>query len=253
VNLGGERVTFLSWLKGYDHNISELTKRYFKIMNFENILFAVNTFIYAGLSALLLLLSNLYSTLWFLSFFALIPLLIRGFRSNKAESILLGTLFGLIYFTINSLQLIDGHLIAIFTKILIGTLLSAGFVYSIYFIKKNFGLNPVFISILWIAFEFVLIKLGFINDLLGGEVLSQRYFYGISTLFGFLIISLIIVIINALLIIAVNRFMCWAKSRQAQMPVGERTWNLYTKVGFFADNFYLSPDNRGPPICSSSN
>jgi len=230
-----------------------LVRSFCKLFNTGNILSVVNTFIYAGSTALLLLMSQLYSAFWFFSFVALIPLFIKACKSKKEEAILLGALFGLIYFTIHSLQIIDGNLFIIIIRVAFGTVLSTGFVYAVLLIRNNLGLITILISTLWVAFELILIKLGLINSLLGGEILSQKCFYGISALFGFLIISLIIVTFNALLIIAVHKIIYLAKSRQAEMPVSGRTWNLYTEVGIFAGKFYLNPDSRGPPVCTILN
>ena len=244
-----ELAAILGGLNGISIRPVGLVRSFCKIFSTGKILFVVNTFIYAGSTALLLLMSQLYSAFWFFSFVALIPLLIKAFKSKKEEAILLGALFGLIYFTIHSLQIIDGNLFIILIKIIFGTILSTGFVYTVCLIKNNFRLNIILISILWVAFELILIKLGFIDSLLGGEILSQKYFYGISTLFGFLIISLIIVTFNALLIITVHKIIYLAKSQQAEMSVSGRIWNLYTEVGVFAGKYYLNPDSRGPPVC----
>ncbi|MFH2049027.1 MAG: hypothetical protein ABIJ12_06245 [bacterium] len=243
-----ERETFLRWLRRLHYNFDGQPERSCNLFNADNILLTAKLFLYAGSTVLLLLISQLYSDFRFLSFFALIPLLVKVFKCKMFEAVLLGILFGFIYFTINSLQITDHNLIHIIIMIVFGILLSICFTCSVFLTREKFGLNPFMISILWIVFEFILIKLGFINSLLGEENITQGYFYGISVFFGFLIISLIIVFLNILIIFAIDIVLCWAKSRRAEMPSSGRIWNLYTNVGFFADNYYLKPDSRGPPV-----
>jgi uncharacterized membrane protein len=243
-----ERATFLIWLRRLHCNFDGQPDRSCNLFNAGNILLTAKLFLYAGSTVFLLLISQLYSDFRFISFFALIPLLVKASKCKMVEAVLLGVLFGIVYFTIYSLHITDHNLIHIIIKIVFGILLSTCFTCSVFLIREKFGLNPVMISILWVAFEFILIKLGFINSLLGGENITQGYFYGISIIFGFLIISLIIVFFNILIIFAFNFVLCWAKSRQAEMPCSGRIWNLYTNVGFFANNYYLKPDSRGPPL-----
>ena len=243
-----ERETFLQWLTRLHYNFDGQPDRSCNLFNADNILLMAKLFLYAGSTVFLLLISQLYSDFRFLSFFALMPLLVKAFKCKMVEAVLLGVLFGFIYFTIYSLQITDHNLIHIIIKIVFGILLSTCFTCSVFLIREKFGLNPVIISIFWIVFEFILIKLGFINSILGGENITQGYFYGVSVFFGFLIISLIIVFLNILIIFAFDFILCWAKSRQAEMPSSGRIWNLYTNVGFFADNYFLNPDTRGPPL-----
>lgn len=243
-----ERVTFLSWVRGLHYTIDGQPDRSCKLFKERNLLLAAKLFLYAGSTVFLLLLSQLYPDFRLLSFIALIPLLGKALKCKMVEAVLLGALFGFIYFTINSLHITDHNIIYIIIKIVLGILLSTCFTWSVYFIRKKFGLNPVMISILWVAFEFLLIKLGLIDSLLGGENITRGYFYGISVFFGFLIISLIIVFFNILIIFAFDFVLCWAKNRQAEMPDSGRIWNLYTNVGFFANKYFLKPDSRGPPV-----
>ncbi|MGB2981514.1 MAG: hypothetical protein WBC77_09725, partial [Candidatus Zixiibacteriota bacterium] len=56
------------------------------------------SFIFAGGSALLLLVANLFPDYWYFSFFALTPFLYRIIKATPGESFRLGLLFGLSFF-----------------------------------------------------------------------------------------------------------------------------------------------------------
>ncbi len=68
--------------------------------------FWAESFIFAGSSAILLLIANLFSSCWYFSFFALAPFLYRIIKAAPIESLRLGSLLGLSFF--GALWLVSG-------------------------------------------------------------------------------------------------------------------------------------------------
>jgi hypothetical protein len=212
------------------------------------------TFIFAGSSAFLLLIANLFPAFWYFSFFALTPFLYRiikaacGKRSRTTpiESLRLGFLFGLSFFTVSAVDSPIGFPLSSVLKLLSGTMLFALFGWTVGWAKKRWGFNPSIVALLWVGVEFGVVKLGFVDGLLGKGELSHPFFAGLVGLFGFLTASAIIVLFNSLLVLAIVKTITITRPRWKTVEE-ERRWEFFLPPGLFAQKVYLVPEGRAPP------
>jgi apolipoprotein N-acyltransferase len=205
------------------------------------------SFLYAGVSALLLLIASAFTQWWFLTLFALTPFLYRISRAGLKESMRLGLLLG---FSLLAVNLTDNLLmdpIPALAKLLSGAALFTLFGLVLCSARIAFGFNPVITGVVWVGFELAVMQLGFGGGLLGEARFSSPYLNGIAVLFGFVIVSFVIVLFNSLLIMAVEKAVSLAEAREIASCEGGRIWDLYFAPGPHAQRFYLVPDVRGPP------
>ena len=157
------------------------------------------SFLFAGTSGLLLLVVNYFPQYWYLSFLALSPLLFRMLVATPREAWQLGFLFGLTFLSVSALQSASFSLLPAASKVLVGTAILGLFGWLVGHARLRWGFNPIMIALLWVAFEPWLVKLGFTSGLFRQAEVSHPLLNGVGGLFGFLIISLIIVLCNSLL------------------------------------------------------
>ncbi|KPL00646.1 MAG: hypothetical protein AMJ91_03870 [candidate division Zixibacteria bacterium SM23_73_3] len=206
------------------------------------------SFIFAGSSALLLLVANFFPHWWYVSFFALTPFLYRIIKATPGESLRLGFLFGLSFFgalLANSLMISP---LASVLKLLSGTALFALFGWSVGWARERWGFNPSIVALLWVDLEMGLMKLGFVGGFLGRAEFSHPFFHSLVGLFGFLAVSAIIVLFNSLLIMAIVKTLEVRRSRGKSVAEDERTWDIFFTWNLFAEKVYLVPEGRVPPL-----
>lgn len=208
------------------------------------------SFIFAGSSALLLLLASLFPAYWYFSFFAFIPFLYRIINTTSAESLRLGILFGLSFFTVSAA---DAFLISPFLlipKILVGTCLFTLFGCSIGWAKKRWGFNPFIVSVLWIFIQTGLMKLGLVGGLIGKAGLSHPVLHILVGLLGFLVVSALIVLFNSLLVLVVIESLRRIKAKIEIAHKINKSWNFILSINSPTKKVYVVPEGRAPPIIS---
>lgn len=206
-------------------------------------------FIPAGSSAALLLIVNLYPDYWFLAFISLVPFIHRFTGTSLAGAIRLGFLFGLAYFGAYGLNTIFVAVPAIMGKIILGTamftLLGAG----IGLIRRRIGFNPILIALVWAFTEYILIKLGITVSLFGKIEATLPVFHTLSTLFGLVIVSFIIVLVNSIIFLAVRKVArVTAGGRKFLSTKCLKSWDLRLEWQLPGRLFYFIPEVRGPPL-----
>jgi uncharacterized membrane protein len=213
------------------------------------------SFIFAGSSALLLLVVNSFPEYWYVSFFALTPFLYRimkatcGERSRTApgESLRLGFLLGLCFFGVSMIDSPLGCPLPSLLKLLWGTGLFALFGWAVGWARHRWGFNPAIVALLWVGLQVGLVKLGLVGELLGEAKLSHPYFGGLFGLFGFLTVSAIIVLLNSLLVLLILKTLSLKIPRGTTIQEDERRTDLFSAPWFLAQKVYLVPEGRGPP------
>ncbi|MCJ7457534.1 MAG: hypothetical protein MUP17_00905, partial [candidate division Zixibacteria bacterium] len=131
-----------------------------------------------------------------------------------------------------------------------GTLLFALWGWGVGIAKQFFGFNPVIVSGLWVFFELALIKLGYTSGLLTHSTPTTPFILRLVTLFGFGIISFIVVLLNSLLIKAIEYVAKAFKAQTSEFSISELSWDFVKKCHLFSQRFFLIPQLRGPPIPS---
>jgi apolipoprotein N-acyltransferase len=205
-------------------------------------------FIYSGTTALLLLVANLFPGYWYFSFIALFPFLWRINKASAREAFRLGFLLGLTFFTFWSLDALLVTPASAILKIIGGTLLFALWGWAVGLAKQVFGFNPIIVSGLWVFFELGLIKLGYTSGLLTHSTPSTPFFLRLITLFGFGIISFIVVFLNSLLVKAVLYAVKLFKTSSIEFKTTEKSSDFSENHKFFNQKFFLTPQLRGPPV-----
>jgi hypothetical protein len=216
------------------------------------------SFIFAGSSALLLLVANLFPEYWYFSFFALTPFLYRIIKATPEESLRLGFLFGLSFFAVSVVDPSLSSPIPCVLKLISGTGLFGLFGWVVGWARQRWGFNPTIVALLWVGLELGLLKLGtnqngsylgFIGGLFGKAEFSYPFFGSLVTLFGFLTVSAIIVLLNSLLVLAIVKTLeiIRPKGRAISGSAYEATRLLFSTPGFFAQRVYLVPEGRAPP------
>jgi apolipoprotein N-acyltransferase len=212
------------------------------------------SFIFAGTSALLLLIANLFPDYWYFSFFALTPFLYRIIKATPKESLRLGFLFGLSFFSVSLIDLRIGSPVPSVLILLFGTILFALFGWTVGWARKRWGFNPSIVALLWVGLEIGLMKLGFarslglgMGGLFGKAELSHPSLQALAGLFGFLTVSAIIVLLNSLLVLAIIKTLKLKRPRGNSIEGEEKIWDILSTPWFFAQKVYLVPEGRAPP------
>jgi apolipoprotein N-acyltransferase len=208
-------------------------------------------FIFAGGSALLLLLANIFPQFWYFSFFALTPFLYRIVKAAPVDSLRLGFLFGLPFFGVWLIDSLFASPLLWILKLLSGTVLFALFGWAIGKARQRFGFDPSLVALLWVGLQMGLIKLGLVGGFLGETGFTHPFLHGLIGLFGFLAASAIIVLLNALLVLAITKTLEVIRPRRNPDAKSEKIWNFNFTRNFFTEKLYLVPEGRAPP-CSPS-
>jgi len=204
-------------------------------------------FIFAGTSAALLLVVCLFQNYWYLSFLALLPFFYRISKSSLWGALRVGMLFGITYFLnaeINSLMIQPGSAVL---NILAGIALCSILGGAINWTGKRWGANPLFISLIWVGFQFAVGRLTGGNTLFGNIEITLPFFQTLSTLFGFIIVSLIIVMANTLLLMAVEKAFELEGKGKHVISGGEKSWGFSQYRDILIDSVSFLPEGRAPP------
>jgi len=212
----------------------------------------LESFVCAGSSALLITFAHFYPDFWFVSLFALIPFLWRAIKVSLGESIILGALLAIAYcfvaFRFESWAA-PGTLLLKFTGLIV---LFAFYASLVNRIKNHIGFNVIFIATLWLPLEYALSHYAGLENLfaLSPDKTGLPVLLRIGSLFGLLMISFIIVLINSLILIVLRQVV------QALLSCGtlsisddKRSYPPFKEI-LFERRWFLFPDVRAPPIHS---
>lgn len=205
------------------------------------------SFLYAGSSALLLLLAHFFSQYWYLSFFALIPFLFRVMQASPAESLRLGFLLGLSFFGASAANSLIGSGLSALLNLACVTGLFALFGWSTGLARESWGFNPSIVALLWVGLEIGLVKFGFASGVLGEAGFSHPLLHGMVGLFGFVTASAIIVLLNSVILLAVLKGLEAEIVRAEAAEESERVCSPIITRNLFAEKVYVVPEGRAPP------
>jgi len=205
------------------------------------------SFVFAGASAILLLLANLFPEFWYFSFFALTPLLYRLIKATPGESLRLGFLFGLSYFAVSVLNSLVITPVPALIKFICGTGLFAFFGWGVGCARQRWGFNPSLVALLWVGLEIGLLKLHFVGGLLGSAEPSHSFFGGLIALFGVLAAAAIIALLNSLLVLVILKIVKITSPGKRTVKEGQRFWLSFSTPGLSTQKVYLVPEGRAPP------
>ena len=210
----------------------------------------LESFLCAGSSALLISAAHLYPEFWFVSLFALIPFLWRAIRVSLFESIILGGLLAASYcFVSFRLELWATPGAFLFTLVgLIALFALYGTVVNR--IKKYIGFNVIFIAALWLPLEYTLSHYAGLESLFASspDKTGLPVLLRIGSLFGMLMISFVVVLINSLILVILRHVAQVLLSRGTlSIPDDKRPYLPFKEI-ILERRWYYFPDVRAPPI-----
>jgi hypothetical protein len=205
-------------------------------------------FICAGTSALILSISHIHPECWFISFFALIPFLWRLKRAGLFGSILLGFIMAVCY----AFVALTGEALtapgSFLLNLLFLSLVFSTFGIAVNRIKTYIGFNPVFIAALWLPLEYILTHYTALGSIFSLSNAGSGFVVRFGSLFGFLMISFFIVLINSISILIIEyagrKFISTVKSK-TRCPATD--FAIFESIKSTKRWAYL-PDLRAPPL-----
>ncbi len=219
------------------------------MMKRDFIIRLLESFLCAGSSALLISVAHLYPELWFVSLFALIPFLWRAIRVSLFESIILGGLLAASYCFV-SFRLESWATPGAFLFTLVGLIaLFALYGTVVNRIKKYIGFNVIFIAVLWLPLEYALSNYTGLESLFASSPDKTGLPIRIGSLFGMLMISFVIVLVNSLILIILRQVAQVLFSHGTlSIPDDKRPYPRFKEI-ILERRWYYFPDVRAPPVC----
>ena len=207
-------------------------------------------FICAGISALILSIAHLHPEYWFLSLFALVPLLWRLNRTTFAGSILLGVILACCYAFVT---FIGEALVApgsFFLNLLLLSLVFSTFGMVVNGVRKYIGFSPVFIAAIWVPLEYFLIKYPGMGGVLTFPTADSSGLIRFASLFGLLMVSFFIMLINSALFMLLEYVSQISFSiERLRFPYKKISFALFESIRSTKRWNYL-PNLRAPPRSS---
>ena len=157
-------------------------------------------FLCAGSSALFLSIINQYPEFWFISMFALVPFLWRVIKETLSGSIILSVILAGCYVFIAY-----SHEIVVYPSTFLFKFICINFIVSVFGIAVNrinryLGFNPIFIAALWLPLEYGLTHYAGFETIFAFTQSGSGFVLRLASLFGFLIVSFCVILINSLIL-----------------------------------------------------
>lgn len=208
------------------------------------------SFLFAGGSALLLLLARLSPHFWHLSLFALTPFLYRIITSSPQESPRLGFLLGLSFFGASlGHSLVEAPLVRLPTLV-VGTFLFSLFGWAVGWLRERWGFSASVTALLWVGLETGLLRFGFAGGILVEPGFSDPLLHGLIGLLGFLAVSALIVVLDSFLILAVLKTLEMVERWREAVEKEASRWYAASGSKRTPEKTHLVPEGRAPPCAS---
>jgi apolipoprotein N-acyltransferase len=211
----------------------------------------LESFLCAGTSALLIVAAHLYPALWWLSLVALAPFLWRAVKVRLSESIILGGLLASAYcfvaFPIGSWATAGAPVF----KLLELVILLALYSFAVNRIGKRIGFNAIFISALWLPLEYALSCYAGFGSIFTFSITDSSLGYRIASLFGLLMLSFMVVLVNSLVLMILKHAVQVLLSKSPLIiKADKKTYPPFREI-LLPTRWFSFPDMRAPPVASS--
>ncbi len=206
------------------------------------------SFLFAGCSALLLLIAKTFPHYWYFSFFALTPFLYRIITSPPQESPRMGFLLGLSFFgAYLGHSLVEAPLVHLPTLV-VGTFLFSLFGWAVGWFRERWGFSASIAALLWVGLEMGLLKFGFAGGILVEPGFSDPFLHGLIGLLGFLAVSALIVVLDSFLILAVLKTLEMVERWREAVERGNSRRYAASGSKSMREKTHLVPEGRAPPM-----
>ncbi len=211
------------------------------------ILRLAESYLCAGSSALLLYVAQRHPEFWYVSLFALVPFLWRAVRVKVGESILLAGLLTLAYCFVTMPPELPVISRAFFAQLIsLGTALAL-FGVLVNRVSKHLGPNAVIIAVLWLPLDYALSQFGHLNSILTPVLPDSGFVVRFGSLFGMLVASSVVVLINVLLLHLLERVIQSLRARPSVKSKSPRKYSPSFNYILPRKRLLLTPHRRGPP------
>ncbi len=206
------------------------------------------SFLAAAGSAILLSFARVFSELWFISLFALVPFLWRLCHVRLRGALFLGTMLATFFVCATSVSDL------IFApKIFLLKLFSLNIAFALFGlvinrVKKSLGFDPLFIALLWFPMEYVLIHYAGLGNLFSVSNNGSSLIVGFCSLFGILLASLAIVLINSLTLMVIKYVGQRLASDNISLSISDKKTYCLSHEVILERGWYYFSDIRAPPL-----
>ncbi len=197
---------------------------------------------------MLVAVAQLHPEFWYAPLFALIPFLWRVIRAGLPQAIVLGAMLATSY-TFVALPAQAWVTPGAFVFKLLGlNLLFALYAIVVNRIGKHIGFNAIFIAVLWLPLEYMLSHYAGLGSLFALSADESGLLVRIGSLFGMLMISFVLVIVNTVILIFLRHVVQALLSGSPLIFKDERKICLGFKEILFERRWYYFPTPRAPPM-----
>jgi apolipoprotein N-acyltransferase len=205
-------------------------------------------FICAGTSALILSIAHVHPEYWFLSLFALVPLLWRLNRTTLAGSILLGVILACLYAFVTFIGEAAVAPGSFLLNLLLLSLVFSTFGIVVNGVRKYIGFSPIFVAATWVPLEYFLIKYPGMGGILTFPTADSSELIRFASLFGILMISFFIMLVNSIILMLIEyasriRF----SNVRLRFPNTIKSFPLFESIRSTKRWEYF-PNLRAPPV-----
>ena len=208
-------------------------------------------FLGAGTSALIVSVAHIYPAYWFISLFALLPFFWRLTKANLSRSIILGMslagCYAFVAFFADALVSPSTFLL----KLVCLSLVFSAFGIAVNRTKRYLGFNAFLIPFLWLPLEYILRSYAHLGSIFAFPEVNSTILIRIGSLFGILMVSFVVILINSLILILLKHVVQAISSRKT-FPVKEdkRPYPNFKNI-ILQKRWYYFPDPRAPPLPSN--
>jgi hypothetical protein len=204
-------------------------------------------FLHAGSSALMLSLAYLFPEFWYVSLFALTPFLWRAIKTRLGDTIIMGSLLATAYFMVVSPLLSSGVFETLLLNLLGLNILFVLFGVIVNQSGKKIGLNAVLIAVLWLPLEYGLKTWTDFGLIFAISEANPVVLIKIGSLFGLLMISFVIVLVNTLILYFISFAINALTASENPFKGAKNNAITFTNDIFVFESQYFSHNGRAPP------
>lgn len=217
-------------------------------LSIDNTLQFLEDFLGAGTSAVILSIAHIYPAYWFVSLFALLPLFWRLTRANFNRSIVLGISLASCYAFVAFFGEILKSPHTFLLKLLVLCFIFSAFGVAVNRTKRYLGFNAFLIPFLWLPLEYILDHYAHLGSIFTFPQINSTLLIRIGSLFGVLMISFVVVLINSLILILLKHVIQALKTRDSFPKREDKRVYFPFKGITLQKRWYYFNDPRSPPI-----
>jgi len=199
-------------------------------------------------SAILLSIAHANPDYWFVSLFALIPFLWRVCYVDAKGSIVLAIMLSTFFVLLTCFYQLMAYPAVFLFKLLSLNATFIVFAFGINRLKKSLGFDPLGIALIWFPIEYILISFANLGGVFSISEPGSKIVSGSCSLFGLILGSLIVVLINAVILWLLKYVI--EKIRKKSDYLKKKSQRVYPRLSraIFERCRCCLPKPRSPPV-----